>query len=82
MKLIIESDIIYLQMNHATYHWTTELLQFYYDKEIRVINWLTYSPNLNQIKNMWAIMKTIMRKILIYNYEYSKIWDMAIMVRL
>ena len=30
MKLINESDIIYLQIDSAKYHYSTELLQFYY----------------------------------------------------
>ena len=33
MKEKIESDSIYVQMNNEKYHWNTEALQFYYEKE-------------------------------------------------
>ena len=57
MKEIIESDNIYLQMDNAKYHWTTDALQFYYEKNVKLIDWPPYSPDLNPIENVWALMK-------------------------
>ena len=55
-KLII-SETLYLQMDNSRYHWTTEALEFYREKDIKVIDWSPYSPDLNRIENIWAIMK-------------------------
>ena len=57
MKEIIESDNIYLQMDNAKYHWTTDAFQFYYEKNVKLIDWPPYSPDLNPIENVWALMK-------------------------
>ena len=79
MKEIIESDNIYLQMDNVKYHWTTDALQFYYEKNVKLIDWPPYSPDLNPIENVWALMK---RKISVRKFtsmnslknELYKIW--------
>ena len=50
MREINESDIIQLQFDNAKYHWILEALQFYYENEIRLIDWPPYSPDLNPIE--------------------------------
>ena len=57
MKEITSSETLYLQMDNARYHWTTEALEFYLEKNIKVIDRSPYSPDLNSIENIWAIMK-------------------------
>ena len=55
---IKNSETQYIQMDNAKYHWTTEVLEFYYrEKDIKVIDWSPYPPDLNPIENIWVIMK-------------------------
>ena len=61
MKEINESDIIQLQFDNEKYHWTLEALQFYYENEVRLIDWPPYSPDLNPIENIWTVMKSKIR---------------------
>ena len=37
--------------------WSIEALKFYYENNIKIIDWTPYSPDLNPIENIWAIMK-------------------------
>ena len=57
MKEITSSETLYLQMDNARYLWTTEALKFYLEKNIKVIDWPPYSPDLNPIENICPIMK-------------------------
>ena len=57
MKEITNSKTLYLQMDKARYHWTTEAFEFYLEKNIKVIDWPPYSSDLNPIDNIWAIIK-------------------------
>ena len=56
MKEITNSETLYLQKYNARYHWMTEALEFYLEKNIKVIDWPPYSLNLNPIENIWLIM--------------------------
>ena len=56
MKEITSSETLYLQIDNARYHWKTEALEFYLEKNIKVIDWPPYSPDLNPIENR-IIMK-------------------------
>ena len=38
-------------------HWSLNSLRFYYDNDIKVLDWPPYSPNLNPIENICANMK-------------------------
>ena len=64
MREIRNSDIAYLQMDNARYHWIIEALEFYKDNNIKVIDWPSYLPDLNPIQNVWGKMKKIKIKFL------------------
>ena len=53
----ISTDVLFLQFDNARYHWSIEAFKFYYENNIKMIDWLAYSPNLNLIENVWTIMK-------------------------
>ena len=44
-------DTVYLQIDNARYHWTIDVVELYKENNIKVIDWLQYSPDLNPIKN-------------------------------
>ena len=53
----ISRDVLFLQIDNARYHWSIEALEFYYENNIKIIDWPPYSPDLNPIKSIWAVMK-------------------------
>ena len=50
-------DVLFLQIDNARYHWSIEALEFYYESNTKIIDWPPYSPDLNPIENICAIMK-------------------------
>ena len=50
-------DVLFLQIDNARYHWSIEAFQFYYENNIKIIDWPPYFPDLNPIENIWAIIK-------------------------
>ena len=57
MKEFSGEENVVMQMDNARYHWTNQVLQFYQKNNIKVIDWLPYSPDLNPIENLWSIME-------------------------
>ena len=46
----ISRDVVFLQIDNARYHWSIEVLEFYYEDNIKIIDWPPYSPDLNPIE--------------------------------
>ena len=75
-----EREKIYMQMDNAQIHRTLDALRFYKKKNIVVIDWPVYSPDLNPIENVWAYIK---RKLSAKKFismkqietEIIKIWE-------
>ena len=71
---------ICMQMDNARIHWTLDALRFYKENNIVIIDWSSYSPDLNPIENVWAYIKgklsgkkfISMKKI---ETEIIKIWE-------
>ena len=55
----ISRDVLFLQIDNARYHCSIEALEFYYENNIKIIDWSPYSPDWNSIENIWAIVKRI-----------------------
>ena len=53
----ISRDVLFLQIDNARYHWSINALEFYYENNIKIIDWPLYFPDLNPIENIWAIIK-------------------------
>ena len=64
----ISWDVLFLQIDNARYYWSIKALKFYKENNINIIDRPPYSPELDPIENIWAIMK---RKIdeKLYNYK-------------
>ena len=46
-----------MQMDNAQIHWTLDVLRFYKEKNIVVIDWSPYILDLNPIENVWTNIK-------------------------
>ena len=47
----ISRDALFLQIDSARYHWSVEALKFYYENNIKIIDWPPYFPDLNPIES-------------------------------
>ena len=76
-KLKLNSDEIMLQMDIARYYLITKALEFCSNNGIKIMNWPSYSPDLNPIENIWTFMKKkIKRKrFAIMNQLKNKLYD-------
>ena len=53
----ISRDVLFLLIDNARYHWSMKHLNFFNENNIKIIDWLLHSPDLNPIENIWTIMK-------------------------
>ena len=53
----ISRDVIFLLIYYTRYHFPIEALEFYYENNIKIIDWPLYFLDLNPIDNFCAIMK-------------------------
>ena len=53
----ISRDVLFLQIENARYHWSIEALEFYFENNIKIIDWPPYSSDLNPKEIIWVIMK-------------------------
>ena len=51
-----------MQIDNARYYWTNQVLQFFQENNIKVIDWPPYSPDLNPIENLWSIIKDKLKR--------------------
>jgi len=57
IQVIDESTFLFMQDNSKV-HKVTEVLEFLTENHVPVMEWLPQSPDLNPIKNLWAVFKT------------------------
>ena len=69
-------DIIFQQCN-APVHKLKIIGDFYQENEWKVLEWPAYSPDLNPIKNSWAILKQRLQRLFWENLEEKlyEIWN-------
>ena len=62
----ISRDVLFLQIDIARYHWSIEALEFYYENNIKIIDWPPYSPYLNSIEKKFGLLfiKRLLEKLL------------------
>ena len=51
----ISRDVLFLQIGNARYDWSIEAHEFYYESNIKIIDWLPYTPDLNPMKIFWLL---------------------------
>ena len=70
IKIKANDGEVLLQMNNTWYHWTIIIFEFRSDA-IKIIDWLSYSRDLNLIENIWAYMKKHFVE-LFFQHEFIK----------
>ena len=53
MRDWIGEQNVVMQMVNAKYHWTNEIVKYYEDNNIKVIDCPSDLPDLNPIENLW-----------------------------
>ncbi len=59
-QLFKDADFIF-QQDFAPAHTAKSTFKWFADHDITVLDWLTNSPDLNPIENLWGIVKRKMR---------------------
>ena len=63
----ISRDALFLQINNARYHWSIKVLEFYYENNIKIIDWPLLLDNYTPIPR---VMGYNLKKLEVY---FSKI---------
>ena len=53
-KIISKSNRILIQIANCRVHWSLELLKIYHENKIKILDWSSYSPNLNSRENIFG----------------------------
>ena len=61
LERLVDGDCIF-QQGLAPYHTSKKMCTFFEEKNITILDWPGNSPDLNPIKNLWAIIKRRIEK--------------------
>ena len=55
-------DALVYQQDNAPIHKAKKIMDYFAENSCKTLEWPAYSPDLNPIENLWAIIKSRLRK--------------------